>query len=228
MISMEAKLFLMVANFEYVEEVEPSEEVTQNRAKENQSSVTSSKRTNYWEELLKNAYEENKVEELNALGKGKRNRNKWLGGGFSGLEDVSSDDEDDSYKEDLTDDDSNSTETTTTRRPHKKKARDSMGPLPLMEGEGRSLKVLGFTQNQRAAFVQILMRFGVGDFDWKEFTSRMKQKSYEEIMEYGKLFLSHIAEDITDSPTFTGLKPKGLGLLLQPHSQHNKNYNNEK
>jgi len=45
------------------------------------------------------------------------------GGGFSGLEDVSSDDEDDSYKEDLTDDDSNSTETTTTRRPHKKKAR---------------------------------------------------------------------------------------------------------
>lgn len=67
-----------VANFEYVEEVEPSEEVTQNRAKENQSSVTSSKRTNYWEELLKNAYEENKVEELNALGKGKRNRNKWL------------------------------------------------------------------------------------------------------------------------------------------------------
>ncbi|KAG4944320.1 hypothetical protein JHK85_048966 [Glycine max] len=115
-----------VANFEYVEEVEPSEEVTQNRAKENQSSVTSSKRTNYWEELLKNAYEENKVEELNALGKGKRNRNKWLGGGFSGLEDVSSDDEDDSYKEDLTDDDSNSTETTTTRRPHKKKARDGV------------------------------------------------------------------------------------------------------
>ncbi|KAH1119521.1 hypothetical protein GLYMA_17G217300v4 [Glycine max] len=202
-----------VANFEYVEEVEPSEEVTQNRAKENQSSVTSSKRTNYWEELLKNAYEENKVEELNALGKGKRNRNKWLGGGFSGLEDVSSDDEDDSYKEDLTDDDSNSTETTTTRRPHKKKARDSMGPLPLMEGEGRSLKVLGFTQNQRAAFVQILMRFGVGDFDWKEFTSRMKQKSYEEIMEYGKLFLSHIAEDITDSPTFTdGVPKEGLRI----------------
>ncbi|MCI46268.1 CHD3-type chromatin-remodeling factor PICKLE-like, partial [Trifolium medium] len=26
--------------------------------------------------------------------------------------------------------------------------------------------------------------FGVGDFDWKEFTSRMKQKTYEEIKEY--------------------------------------------
>lgn len=36
---------------------------------------------------------------------------------------------------------------------------DSTEPLPLMEGEGRSFRVLGFNQNQRAAFVQILMRF---------------------------------------------------------------------
>lgn len=35
---------------------------------------------------------------------------------------------------------------------------DSMEPPPLMEGEGRSFRVLGFSQNQRAAFVQILMR----------------------------------------------------------------------
>lgn len=35
---------------------------------------------------------------------------------------------------------------------------DSMEPFPLMEGEGRSLRVLGFNQNQRAAFVQIMMR----------------------------------------------------------------------
>ncbi|XP_020208331.1 CHD3-type chromatin-remodeling factor PICKLE [Cajanus cajan] len=206
-----------VANFEYIEEVEPAEEVAQNIAKENQSSETSSKRTNYWEELLKDRYEEHQVEELNALGKGKRNRNKWLGGGFSGLEDVSSDGEDENYKADVTDDDSNSSEatTTTTRRSHKKKARaDSMEPLPLMEGEGKSLKVLGFNQSQRTAFVQLLMRFGVGDFDWKDFTSHMKQKTYEEIEEYGKLFLSHIAEEITDSPTFTDGVPKE-GLRIQ-------------
>ena len=36
---------------------------------------------------------------------------------------------------------------------------DSTEPLPLMEGEGRAFRVLGFNQNQRAAFVQILMRF---------------------------------------------------------------------
>ncbi|KAL2318030.1 hypothetical protein Fmac_031906 [Flemingia macrophylla] len=204
-----------VANFGYIEEVQQAEEAAQNIAKENQSSETSVKRTNYWEELLKDRYEEHQVEELNALGKGKRKRNKWLGDNFSGLGDVSSDGEDDSYRADVTDDDSDSTEATTTRRAHKKKARsDSMESLPLMEGEGKCLKVLGFNQSQRAAFLQILMRFGVGDFDWKEFTARMKQKTYEDIEGYGRLFLSHIAEEITDSPTFTDGVPKE-GLRIQ-------------
>ncbi|PNY08950.1 CHD3-type chromatin-remodeling factor pickle-like protein [Trifolium pratense] len=187
-----------VANFEYVDEAEAAaeEEAAQKRAME---TVNSSERTHYWEELLKDKFQEHKVEEFNALGKGKRNR-KLAGLGLfiqltlvmvsveeddlAGLEDVSSD-EDDNYEAELTDGDSNSTGTTTSRRPYKKKARtDSTEPLPLMEGEGKAFRVLGFNQNQRAAFVQILMRFGVGDFDWKEFTSRMKQKTYEEIKEY--------------------------------------------
>ena len=37
-------------------------------------------------------------------------------------------------------------------------AADNTNPPPLMEGEGRSLKVLGFTQRQRAAFLHTLMR----------------------------------------------------------------------
>lgn len=37
-------------------------------------------------------------------------------------------------------------------------AADSTEPLPLMEGEGKAFRVLGFNQSQRAAFVQILMR----------------------------------------------------------------------
>jgi len=85
------------------------------------------------------------------------------------------------------DSNSTGTGTTTARRPYKKKARsmchflsfcfdmmgldylfvmlifnlltaDSTEPLPLMEGEGKAFRVLGFNQNQRAAFVQILMR----------------------------------------------------------------------
>jgi len=37
-------------------------------------------------------------------------------------------------------------------------AADNTNPPPLMEGEGRSLKVLGYTQRQRASFLQTLMR----------------------------------------------------------------------
>ncbi|XP_047157571.1 CHD3-type chromatin-remodeling factor PICKLE isoform X2 [Vigna umbellata] len=207
-----------VANFEYVDEAEAAAEeaAAQKRALEN---VNSSERTHYWEELLRDKYQEHKVEEFNALGKGKRNRKLMVSveeDDLAGLEDVSSDGEDDNYEAELTDGDSNSTGTgtATAKRPYKKKARNSSEPLPLMEGEGKAFRVLGFNQNQRAAFVQILMRFGVGDFDWKEFTSRMKQKTYEEIKDYGTLFLSHISEDITESSTFTDGVPKD-GLRIQ-------------
>lgn len=100
---------------------------------------------------------------------------------------------------------------------------DNSEPTPLMEGEGRSFRVLGFNQNQRAIFVQTLMRYllsdkafrhkkrfclyctflspvhmvymflssgqkmfryGVGNYDWKEFVPRLKQKTYDEIKEY--------------------------------------------
>ncbi|CAJ1973658.1 unnamed protein product [Sphenostylis stenocarpa] len=236
-VNSEELIFLMVANFEYVDEAEAAaEEAAQKRAME---ALNSSERTHYWEELLRDKYQEHKVEEFNALGKGKRNRKLDLElvkdvlltlpsgirgkmvsveeDDLAGLEDVSSDGEDDNYEAELTDGDSNSngTGTTTAKRPYKRKARtDSTEPLPLMEGEGKSFRVLGFNQNQRAAFVQILMRFGVGDFDWKEFTSRLKQKTYEEIKDYGTLFLSHIAEDITDSSTFTDGVPKE-GLRIQ-------------
>jgi chromodomain-helicase-DNA-binding protein 4 len=49
-----------VANFEYVDKVEASEG------------------NHFWKELLKDGYEEKKVEEQNALGKGKRNRTTLL------------------------------------------------------------------------------------------------------------------------------------------------------
>ncbi|XP_019438781.1 PREDICTED: CHD3-type chromatin-remodeling factor PICKLE-like [Lupinus angustifolius] len=206
-----------VANFEYIDEVEAAkEEEARKREMENKSSVNISARANYWEELLGDRYQEHKVDELNSLGKGKRSRNKMLGDDFAGPEDLNSDGEDDNYEADpdLTDDSSNSNGTVSTRRSHKKKVHAiSTEPLPLMEGEGRSLRILGFNQNQRAAFLQILMRFGIGDNDWESFVPRMKQKSVEEIREYGMLFLSHIAEDITDSPTFSdGVPKEGLRI----------------
>jgi hypothetical protein len=61
-----------VANFEYIDKAESEEEI------ENNFSVSSSGRQNYWKELLKGRYQKSAVEELDALGKGKRSRTKLL------------------------------------------------------------------------------------------------------------------------------------------------------
>nr|XP_043610939.1 CHD3-type chromatin-remodeling factor PICKLE [Erigeron canadensis] len=205
-----------VANFEYIDEADSRmEEEVEEPLSENKSGATNPERSNYWEELLKDRYEEHKVEEFNSMGKGKRSRKQMVSvedDDLAGLEDVSSD-ADDNYEAELSDGE-NSAGTTPVRKPNRKKTRvDNAELLPLMEGEGRAFRVLGFNQSQRAQFVQILMRFGVGDFDWAEFTPRLKQKSYEEIKAYGTLFLSHISEDITDAATFSdGVPKEGLRI----------------
>ncbi|XVF35658.1 hypothetical protein REPUB_Repub18cG0165100 [Reevesia pubescens] len=208
-----------VANFEYIEEAETvAEEEAQKVAVENKCTMNNSERTNYWEELLRDRYEVHKVEEFNSLGKGKRSRKLMVSveeDDLAGLEDVSSDGEDDNFEAELTDGDTTSSGNQSGRKAYRKRVRvDNSGPIPLMEGEGKSFRVLGFNQSQRAAFVQILMRFGVGDYDWKEFAPRLKQKTYEEIKDYGVLFLKHIVEDMTDSPTFSDGVPKE-GLRIQ-------------
>ncbi|CAA2968529.1 CHD3-type chromatin-remodeling factor PICKLE [Olea europaea subsp. europaea] len=208
-----------VANFEYVDEAEmAAEEEASASPEENKASINNSDRASYWEELLQDKYEVQKIEEYNDMGKGKRSRKRMVSveeDDLAGLEDVSSDVEDDNYEAELTDSETTATGAAAVRKPYKKRIRaETSGPLPLMEGEGRSFRVLGFNQRQRAAFVQILMRFGLGDFDWAQFTPRLKQKTYEEITDYGRLFMSHIAEDITDSPTFSDGVPKE-GLSIQ-------------
>ncbi|KAI3467977.1 hypothetical protein Pfo_024640 [Paulownia fortunei] len=205
-----------VANFEYVDEAELPEEETPVPPAENKVSVNNSERANYWEDLLRDKYEVHKIEEFNAMGKGKRSRKQMVSveeDDLAGLEDVSSDAEDDNYEAELTDNETASAGAAAIRRPYRKRARDTSEKLPLMEGEGRYLRVLGFNQNQRAVFVQILMRFGVGEFDWAEFVPRLKQKTFEEINDYGRLFLGHICEEINDSPTFAdGVPKEGLRI----------------
>ncbi|KAL6212996.1 hypothetical protein ACLB2K_018211 [Fragaria x ananassa] len=210
-----------VANFKYIDEAEAIEEEEPQKAAVD-STETSAEKTSFWEDLLKDRYEEHKVEEFTALGKGKRSRKQMVSvedDDLAGLEDVSSDGEDDNYEAEVMDGETASSGplsgNLSGRKPSKKRIRvDSAEPLPLMEGEGRSFKVLGFNQNQRAAFVQILMRFGMGDYDWKEFVARMKQKTYEEIKAYATLFMQHVVEEITDSPTFSDGVPKE-GLRIQ-------------
>lgn len=75
-----------MANFEYIDEAKAvAEEEAQKAAIDNKTTMNNSERTNYWEELLKDSYEVQKVEEFNALGKGKRSRKQVLYFGLYGL-----------------------------------------------------------------------------------------------------------------------------------------------
>ncbi|XXG40563.1 hypothetical protein AAC387_Pa01g1247 [Persea americana] len=205
-----------VANFEYIDNVDDHAAAVEEAKRQsiaNKDNATNSERTSYWEDLLKERYEVHQSEEFAALGKRKRSRKQIASteeDDLAGLEDVSSDDEEDNNEAEWIDSEMISSGNVSGRKGSKKKSRDA---LPLMEGEGKSFKVLGFNQNQRATFVQILMRYGLGDCDWRDFIPRLKQKTSEEIHEYGHLFLTHIAEEITDSPSFLdGVPKEGLRI----------------
>jgi chromodomain-helicase-DNA-binding protein 4 len=59
-----------VAKFEYTDYVEVAKE--KKSRIENKFSMSGSGVRNYWEELLKDKYQENKVEKFNIMGKGKQ------------------------------------------------------------------------------------------------------------------------------------------------------------
>jgi DNA-binding protein H-NS len=59
-----------VANFEYIDEEKAKEEARRKAATE----AANSERAGYWEQLLKDRYDVQKVEEHTNMGKGKRSR----------------------------------------------------------------------------------------------------------------------------------------------------------
>ncbi|XP_042415597.1 CHD3-type chromatin-remodeling factor PICKLE-like [Zingiber officinale] len=205
-----------VANFEYIDEVEAAaaqEEKMKKQLEAERASNSNTDRANYWDELLKDKFEVQQIEELTAMGKGKRSRKQMASAedDITGVQDVSSEDEDYSCEDDLSDTESNLPGNVSGRRgPYsKRKLRaDYSEPLPLMEGEGKSFRVLGFNHNQRSLFLQLVMRFGFQDYSWKEYLPRIKGKSWQEVQDYAELFMRHLQEDMTDLPNFSDGVPK--------------------
>ncbi|KAH8939040.1 hypothetical protein BDL97_15G016300 [Sphagnum fallax] len=240
-----------VANFEYVNEekaLAAAEEAEREaQAKREVEVAEGPGRSQFWDSLLKDRAVEIQVEEFQELGKGKRSRKQILQTGFGNEDNPSMEDGNSNDRaehkwvpvedSDSTDNSSRDAVDFTSGRRHqstKKKARvtaeERSGKPPLLlEHDGNSIKVLGFNLRQRAVFMHVLMRFGLGDFSWVEFIPRLKPKTADEIREYGTLFLSHISEDINNSPNFSDGVPKE-GLRIQDvlvrlailHLIHNK------
>ncbi|THU73970.1 hypothetical protein C4D60_Mb04t28440 [Musa balbisiana] len=157
--------FNKVANFEYIDEVEAAaaeEEESKKQLPNEKASNSNTDRANYWDELLKDRYEVQQIEEFTSMGKGKRSRKQMASAeeDIAGLRDVTSEDEDYSYEDDLTDTEASIPGSVSGRRGQfsKRKTRGYLEPIPLMEGEGKSFRVLGFNQNQRSLFQQLVMR----------------------------------------------------------------------
>ncbi|CAL9155467.1 unnamed protein product [Musa hybrid cultivar] len=179
-----------VANFEYIDEVEAAaaeEEESKKQLPNEKASNSNTDRANYWDELLKDRYEVQQIEEFTSMGKGKRSRKQMASAeeDIAGLRDVTSEDEDYSYEDDLTDTEASIPGSVSGRRGQfsKRKTRGYLEPIPLMEGEGKSFRVLGFNQNQRSLFQQLVMRFGFHDYSWKEYLPRLKGKSWQEVQD---------------------------------------------
>ncbi|MCL7042694.1 hypothetical protein MKW94_001258 [Papaver nudicaule] len=178
---------IKVPNFDYIDEVQTAAaaKAEQKVAMLNMPAASNTETNFFWQDLLR--YEEHKVEEFTAMGKGKRSRKQIVSveeDDLCELEDACSDDEFDVTEADRVDSEMICAGTAAGKRPQSKKiaCADASGPLHLMEGEGNSFRILGFNQSQRDV-VQILMRFGVGDYKWVEYAPRLKQKSYKETKE---------------------------------------------
>ncbi|XP_068652707.1 CHD3-type chromatin-remodeling factor PICKLE-like [Aristolochia californica] len=213
-----------VANFEYIDEVEAeavaaaAAAAAEEEEAKKQSVATrpNAERAAYWEELLRHGYDLHHIEEASSLGKRRRNQKQVVSAeedDLVGLKDVSSED----GKADWIDADILSSGNASGRKTQVSRKRgraDNGESVPLMEGEGKSFKVLRFNNQQRAQFVILLMRFGFGNYDWCDFVSQMKQKTPEEINAYGFLMMNHVMEEVNDDPCFSAGVPKeGLRVV---------------
>nr|VDD48306.1 unnamed protein product [Brassica oleracea] len=199
---------------------------------ENKSSTS-----NYLEDSLKDKYESQQVEELNVLGKRKRNHKQKFGEDALRYQEAEQTDGEAAgqgnqmaywpYNRRNPDNELACFEATSAheepkpidgeaarqgnqmaKRPYNRRTRDTSEPIPLIEGGGRYLKVLGFNELQRKRFIRTLERYGVGNYDWKEFVDPLKPRTYDEIKNYGLRFLKHIVEDKdVNSPTFSDINP---------------------
>ncbi|KAG8093796.1 hypothetical protein GUJ93_ZPchr0012g21180 [Zizania palustris] len=199
-----------VANFEYIDEAKALAEKEARKKAE----AEASDRANYWDRLLKDKYDVQKVEEHTTMGKGKRSRKQMAAADeddITGLHDMSSEDDDYSIDDDVSDNDTSLQAGIAGRRgPYSKKKQRNVDSLPLMEGEGRALRVYGFNQIQRTQFLQTLMRYGFQNYDWKEYIPRLKGKSVDEIQRYAELVMVHLLEDINESGYYADGVPKEM------------------
>lgn len=85
---------------------------------------------------------------------------------------------------------------------------DECHSIPLTEGKGKVLKIKGFSPNQRAAFLKLIMAHGLQNNFWKLLNEKnvgfLRAKSSENLQDYCKILLLHLLEPETDTDFYQG------------------------
>ena len=154
----------------------------------------------FWDSLLGERFSAEAAAEAAALGKGQRSRKKVAYA--VGEANVSGEDGSDGSEfasdesEDGSDDDGGDGAGAGAR---------DRGLRLLLQGD----TVYGFEPRERAAFVKMVMRYGIGDLSWRKHAGALgSKKSSDSVREYGALFLAHLAEPLSESDTFSDGTPK--------------------
>lgn len=170
----------------------------------------------FWEKLLASRYEEFAKENEEAMGKGRRTRSKLVR--YSEVQQLEQEEsvngmEDEDYSESSSAESEKDSQGVSIPRgpgrPRKKPRLEGQPPKSstrLMQGEGKAMKVLGFSASERAAFQKMVLMFGLGDGTWRHLIRErgaLKRKSYAEIVAYGNLYLAHLLEpkDLSSNPS---------------------------
>eukprot|EP00850_Spirogloea_muscicola_P004476 SM000019S05020 [mRNA] locus=s19:556386:566850:+ [translate_table: standard] len=203
-----------VANFKYVAEEERAalekEEAERLRKADEQFKLDAQGRATIWEGLLGISSQQQQTNDTVELGKGRRSRNEvnYVEGGQSSLHDTEKTWEGPPEEK--------SALNPVDRVLRRRKARGAL--IPMMEGEGEDLLILGFTGKQRAHFLATLLkytphshaavRYGISPNTFKHLQRRLHPKPVYDIQLYASLFLSHLAEEDGDGTTFRDGTPK--------------------
>ena len=148
----------------------------------------------FWDSLLGERYEDDEARATAAMGKGKRTR-KVVSYAQAGGEADSSGDEFGG---------SSDSEAGSDGEPGGGSGRER-GLRPLLDSSGA---VHGFSARDRATFLKVVMRFGLGDLSWRQHAAALRDKSADSVREYATLFAAHLAEPHSEAETFSDGVPK--------------------
>ena len=170
----------------------------------------------YWERLLREHYEQDRVLQSHTYGKGKRLKRQVNYAVAPNDENWNEHNSDIASEYDAPSAGGEDEDVDFDEIPDRKRKTERDRPLPpLISKSGSNIEILGFNPRQRKAFLNAILRFGIPPpdaFKSQWLVRDLRCKSEKEFRAYVSLFMKHLCESTSDnSETFSdGVPREGL------------------